>query len=316
VDPVGLDDVDRGLVHALQIDGRAPLRAIAGVIGVPENTIARRYQRLRSAGALRVAGVLNGRRLGYTSWTIRLQCTPDVAGPVAAALAERPDTSWVHLASGGTEISCDTVDCQDTLLLWKLPRRVAKMSAHSMLRVFALPSEWAGLHWLNFPQAEQLRPEPPVTDGTPVTLDPGDQVLLDALSRDGRTGYAELAASTGWPDSTVRHRMDHLRRSGVLTYAVDIPPAVLGFRVEARLWMSVRPSALVRVAETLAAHREVSFVAVTTGLTNLTATVNCRDDADFYRYLTERISTLDAIASVETAPVIRTIKRAGAVLAV
>jgi len=41
--PGTLDDVDRGLVHALQIDGRAPLRAIATVIGVSENTIARRY---------------------------------------------------------------------------------------------------------------------------------------------------------------------------------------------------------------------------------------------------------------------------------
>lgn len=51
---------------------------------------------------------------------------------------------------------------------------------------------------------------------------------------------------------------------------------MLGFHVEARLWMSVRPSALVTVAEALAAHREVSFAAVTTGPTNLVVAVVCR----------------------------------------
>ncbi|MGO4752694.1 Lrp/AsnC family transcriptional regulator, partial [Streptomyces sp. 2MCAF27] len=52
-DTVTLDDIDRGLVHALQIDGRAPLRTLGEALGVSENTVARRYRRLRSAGVLR-----------------------------------------------------------------------------------------------------------------------------------------------------------------------------------------------------------------------------------------------------------------------
>lgn len=320
MDTGALDDVDRGLVHALQIDGRVPLRTIAGVIGVSENTVARRYQRLRSAGAVRVVGAVNGARLGYTPWTIRLQCTPDAASAVASALADRPDTSWVYLLSGGTEISCNTqarsTGDRDTLLLSKLPRtrRVTSVSAHSVLRAFALPTQWAALHWLNPNQTEILRPEPPVSDGGPILLDKGDEALLEALARDGRTGYAELAAVTGWSDSTVKRRMEQLRRNGVLTYMVDVPPPVLGLYAEARLWMTVRPSALVSVGETLAGCSEVSFVAATTGATNLTAAIACRDTDDLYRFLTERVAALDAIHTVETAPVIRTVKRAGAVL--
>jgi DNA-binding Lrp family transcriptional regulator len=322
VDTVTLDDVDRGLVHALQIDGRAPLRTIAAVIGVSENTIARRYQRLRSAGMLRVAGAVNGARLGYTPWTIRLRCTPDAASAVAAALAERPDTSWVYLLSGGTEISCNTqarsTGERDALLLAKLPRtrRVTSVSAHSLLRAFTTPTDWAGLHWLSDNQVAALRPEPPVADDGPIELDTGDEVLLEALARDGRMGYAELATITGWSDSTVKRRMDHLRRNGVLTYMVDIPSATLGLPVEARLWMRVRPAALVAVAEALSRYPEVSFVAVTTGTTNLTAAVNCRDNTDLYRFLTERVASLDAIDTLESAPVIRTVKRAGALLPV
>ncbi|WP_433598379.1 Lrp/AsnC ligand binding domain-containing protein [Nocardia sp. CA-135953] len=73
------------------------------------------------------------------------------------------------------------------------------------------------------------------------------------------------------------------------------------------------------VGEALARHREVSFAAVTTGAVttgaaNLVAAVNCRDPRDLGRYLTERIAELPGIATLETAPIIRTVKRSGSLL--
>lgn len=61
-------------------------------------------------------------------------------------------------------------------------------------------------------------------------------------------------------------------------------------------------------------HLEVTFAAATTGPTNLMAGVVCRDDQALYRYLTERIGPLEGVERLETAPVIRTVKRAGTVL--
>ncbi|MFF4287794.1 Lrp/AsnC family transcriptional regulator [Streptomyces sp. NPDC001633] len=326
-----LDDVDHGLVHALQIDGRAPFRLIGEALGVSESTVARRYRRLRSAGTLRVAGTLNGARLGHHAWTIRLRCTPDAAGPLATALAARTDTSYVHLLSGGTEISCSaqtpTADESEALLLHKLPRtaRVTSVSAHLLLDHYALPNTWAGPARLTREQTALLTPPGPLADGADdaageagpcggALVGPADRPLFDVLARDGRAGYPELAAAAGCSESTARRRVAALRRAGVLTFLVDIPPAALGFRAEARLWMSVRPSRLTAVAAAMAEHPEVSLVALTTGPTNLLAAVNCRDSVDLARYLTGRIAALDAIRSIETAPVIRTVKRAGALL--
>ncbi|MET7903680.1 Lrp/AsnC ligand binding domain-containing protein [Streptomyces sp. NPDC005355] len=68
------------------------------------------------------------------------------------------------------------------------------------------------------------------------------------------------------------------------------------------------------LASAMAEHPEVSLVAMTTGPANLLAAVNCRDAHHLSRYLTERIASLDAIRTMETAPVIRTVKRAGAPL--
>ena len=61
----------------------------------------------------------------------------------------------------------------------------------------------------------------------------------------------------------------------------------------------------------MAAHPEVDFCAATTGPTNLMISASCRDNADLYRYLTERIGGLPLISDVQTAPVMRVIKRAG-----
>ncbi|MFI9589165.1 Lrp/AsnC ligand binding domain-containing protein [Nonomuraea sp. NPDC052265] len=67
-----------------------------------------------------------------------------------------------------------------------------------------------------------------------------------------------------------------------------------------------------QLAERAAHHPEVAFAGVTTGPSNLVAEVVCRDNADLCRYLTERVGALEAVLSMETAPVLRTMKRTGA----
>ncbi|MEV5505675.1 Lrp/AsnC family transcriptional regulator [Streptomyces orinoci] len=321
METVTLDELDRALVHALHIDGRAPFNRIAIALEVSESTVARRYRRLRTAGVLRVTASVNLGPLGYVPWTIRLRCTPDASGAIATALARRNDTFWVHLLSGGTEISCGTQTLRggeggEGLLLQKLSRtsRVNSVTAHSLLQSFTDPGSWSGFACLGEEQQRLLRPRPPAPDERRTALDEGDRALLELLSLDGRTGHAELAADTGLSESTVRRRLERLRHLGVLSFQVDLPMAALGYHAEARLWLSVKPSALVSVARTLAGHREVSFVAITTGPTNVMASVVCRDTGDLYRYLTERVAALDEVHTVETATVDRTVKRTGTLL--
>jgi DNA-binding Lrp family transcriptional regulator len=56
--PPLLDELDRRIVGALQIDGRASWRRIAEVLGEPERTIARRGSAL--ASGFRVVGAEYG----------------------------------------------------------------------------------------------------------------------------------------------------------------------------------------------------------------------------------------------------------------
>ncbi|WP_256642417.1 Lrp/AsnC family transcriptional regulator [Streptomyces murinus] len=312
------DELDRRLIHALQIDGRAPFSAIAAALGVSDRTVARRYARLRSAGAIRVLGGFDPTALGAVLWFLRVRCAPAASLPVAEALAARPDTSWVSLNSGGTEITCvvrtESEADSEALLLAKLPRtpRVEGVTAHSVLHAFyGGPDNLVGkLGWLDAAAIERLRPPPLPHRPGPVRLDDGDRKLLALLATDGRAGFEQLAAATGWSPTTVRRRMTELREHGVLYLDLDVDWRVFGGKARTLLWLSVAPAHLEEAGRALAGHPEIAFAAATTGPTNLYASVVCANQRELYRYLTTRIAALPAITHLETAPVIRTVKQA------
>ncbi|WP_027345564.1 Lrp/AsnC family transcriptional regulator [Hamadaea tsunoensis] len=311
------DELDRKLLHALQIDGRAPFNKIAEVLGVSDQTIARRYARLRSTLRVRVAGRTDPALLGEVTWFVRIRCVPSVAASIGAALARRPDTSWVKLASGGTEIVCvvraATGQDGDSLLLAKLPKTpsVTAVSANCILHVFYGGTFSGGnegvVHVLSPGQIAQLAP-PPVTPGGPVVLDDVDRRLLESLRADGRVAYTEMADDTGLPLTTVRRRIAELRGSGVLYFDLDLDYRALNLPMQTMLWLSAAPDRLTAVGEALAGHPEVAFAAAVTGTHNVYASVLSPDPATLYTYLATRIGGLPGIQRVETVPVLRTLK--------
>ncbi|WP_413756651.1 Lrp/AsnC family transcriptional regulator [Streptomyces sp. MMBL 11-3] len=312
-----LDPLDLKLLQALQTDGRAPFSRFAEVLGVSDQTVARRYRRLRATAGLRVLGMTDESLLGRQSWLVRLRCTPDVAEQVAGALARRPDTSYVGLISGGTEVICAmkprSGEERDELLFGRLPRtpRVISVSAHCLLH-----SYYGGpLGWLSKLQALDAEEEaaltrPPVEPApAPVVLDAEDEALLAVLRRDGRTPLTELQTSTGQTESAVKRRLDRLRSSGILYFDVQHDRDLLGHATDAMLWLTVAPSAVAAVGRALAAHPEVGFAAAITGQANVVASVICRDTRALYAYLSERIGVLDGVQTVETTLTLRQVKQ-------
>jgi DNA-binding Lrp family transcriptional regulator len=315
------DLLDTQLLHALQLDGRAPFSLIADVLAVSDQTIARRYSRLHEAGLLRVRGLSNPDRLRENRWMVRVQCTPNAAAAAADALARRADTSWISLTAGGTEIVCavrtGSGEHDNRLLLQTLPRNrfVVSMVAHCILHTFfgdaASLINKTGV--LSARQVERLQPAPPTpaAGSTHVSLSEVDHRLLGVLQDDGRATFAELSAATGASQTTVRRRMAELRANGTLYFDVDFDQVLLDLHVRAMIWLSVAPSRLAEAGEALAVHPEAAFVAATTGASNLYASVLCPDTAALYTYLTTRIAQLPGVERVETVPIVRTIKRSG-----
>ncbi|MEU7577024.1 AsnC family transcriptional regulator [Streptomyces sp. NPDC041068] len=311
------DELDLKLLHALEVDGRAPFSRIASVLGVSDQTVARRYRRMCAEAGLRIVGVRDPERLGRDQWMLRLRCAPDGAEAIAAALARRPDTAWVHLTSAGTEVVCMTLPRNpgdyDDLLFGKLlrTRQIIEITAHQLLhRFYGGRTGWIGKQrLLTDDQVAALRPAAPRAAPGPARTTPDDEPLIAALKSDGRVTYPELQRLTGRSESSVKRRIVALRDSGALYIDTEYDTASFGFSTAAMLWVTVDPGALDAVGRAMAEHPEIAHVSAITGPANMMASVVARDTGELYAYLSDKLGSLDGVRHVESAPYLRRFKQ-------
>ena len=309
-----LDLVDRQILHALQIAPRAPFARIAIVLGVSEQTVARRYQRMRGAGIVRVlARTLASRRPGTSYWSLRIGCRPGTATTLAEALARRADTSWISIGAGGAEVTCQAEIEGDSGLLHHLPRasNVLTFSAYQMMHHFTGRGE---MDWIlpdNDVTAEQREflAEGPPPRGGDARVEVADRSLAEALARDGRASWAALAAATGWSQRQVAHRVGELIGSGAIYLHLDVADTMVGMDSAANLWFTVAPAHLASVGARLADHAELAFVSAITGSANLLAAARTPDAEALYRYITTKIAAVEGIQNVEIVPTLTRVKQ-------
>jgi DNA-binding Lrp family transcriptional regulator len=153
--------------------------------------------------------------------------------------------------------------------------------------------------------------EAPTTETPRRPLTEADDALLAALQRDGRAPLTELAAAVGRSQATVARRIAELRACGAIFFDVEVDNRLFGVTTQALLWMSVAPARLDETAIALAEHPELAFVVATTGTSNLVAQAMCPDTAALHHYLTRRLGTFDAIRTMETTPILTTVKATG-----
>ncbi|MEU0409801.1 Lrp/AsnC family transcriptional regulator [Streptomyces griseorubiginosus] len=312
----GFDELDRRLLSALALDGRASFSRIAAVLGVSDQTVARRYRRLCAEGGLRVVLMRDAYRLGEDQWMLRVRCAPDSAPAIGEALAKRSDTSWVGLASGGTEVICLTrprsTSDHDDLLLGKLPRTpsVVEIRAHQLLhRFYGGAQSWVSkLGALTAAETEALRPSR-APDPGPARITPQDGPLLAALERDGRATYPELQRATGLTESAAKRRLAALLASGAVFVDSECDPGILGHPVAAILWITAAPAALHSVGEALAGHTRIAHASAATGPCNIIATALAENTADLYAYLSGPLGRLEGVQHVDTTVFLRRIKQ-------
>ncbi|WP_329332744.1 Lrp/AsnC family transcriptional regulator [Streptomyces sp. NBC_00663] len=311
-----LDRLDLQLLSALEVNGRASYSRLGTVLGASDQTVARRFRRLSAEAGLRVVAVRDGYRLGQDQWMMRFRCAPDSAPAISDALAKRPDTNWIGLASGGTEIVCMTrprsPGDHDELLLGKLPRTpgVVDIRAHQLIhRFYGGPTGWSQkFRALTDEQIAALRPHPEPRPG-PVAVDPDDEPLLAVLERDGRAGYPELQRATGRSESAVKRRLAALLASGAVYIDIEYYSEAVGFPRAAALWITAAPGALHSVGQALATHDEVAFASATAGPSNLVVTAVVRDTAALYAYLSGPLGRLEGVQHVEATPFLRRVKQ-------
>ncbi|NQF15893.1 Lrp/AsnC family transcriptional regulator [Brevibacillus sp. HB1.3] len=96
-----LDDIDYGIIRALQGNARLPFTQIAKDLGVTEKTIRMRVQQLQDEGALSLVGIVNPVKAGFhVQAMIQVAVDAEKLDDVVAALTEIVEIRLIVLTSG------------------------------------------------------------------------------------------------------------------------------------------------------------------------------------------------------------------------
>ena len=319
--PAVLDAVDRRIMAALQLDGRAPWHAVARAAGTSKSTVVRRFAALRDRGLVRVIGVVDVLRCGLgLPALVRLGCKPGTASEVASRVAARPEARFVAVVTGRSDCVAEVVvpdhAALETLLVDDASSAgVADIETLTVMRTFTSAHDWdTGL--LEEESAHELRPHrAPVMDKPMLTApsdrhDPLELALATALGGDGRLSIREPSVAVGTSESTVSRRLESLVTRGCLRFRTLVEPSLLGFSVESMIWLDVEPRHLEEVGLQLAKHPATKYLSATVGRYNLCGQVSLRQFSDLYGLTTDVIGGLPGLRSVDTTLMLRTLKRA------
>ncbi len=131
-------------------------------------------------------------------------------------------------------------------------------------------------------------------------LDETDLAIIDALHKDGRMAFAQIAEQLGVSPGMIRQRYTRLIDQGFLKVVAITNPVRMGFRTMAMIGIRVDGSKLLEVADRVSKLDEVIYMIICSGRFDIFAEVVCRDHEDLLRFITEKLSTIDGVRESES----------------
>ena len=100
-----LDSLDQKILQRLSHDARQSSEALAKDLNVSPSTVRRRINRLIENDVLRIAGIVNPAKAGYTLMAvIGIDAAHDRLDAVVSQLAGRPEVRWIATTTGRFDI--------------------------------------------------------------------------------------------------------------------------------------------------------------------------------------------------------------------
>ncbi len=132
-------------------------------------------------------------------------------------------------------------------------------------------------------------------------IDKIDWKIVNLLMEDGRMPAAEIARRIGGiSERVVRYRIDRLVKEEMILISAIPHPQAFGFNVSADVFIEVEPGSIREVAEILAQHECVSYVACSIGERDVSVQVLAHDNAELYDFATQVIGQLPGVRKTTT----------------
>lgn len=135
-------------------------------------------------------------------------------------------------------------------------------------------------------------------------IDELDEKIIGHLQIDGRRSAAEIARDLGIPRATVHRRIEALTADGLITIRAYARAQEIGLPIH--LWIVLRVSLdqLVAAARALSSFKELRWVGVVAGGSNILAEGFFSSNQHTHAFLTQRLAGVPGIQQVETLHVL------------
>jgi DNA-binding Lrp family transcriptional regulator len=316
-----LDEVDRRIVHALQIHPRAPWRLVGDVLAIDPVTAARRWQRMERE---RLAWVTAYPRLADSrnavTAVVEFDTRAGAASEVAETIAAQPRALNVKETAGGRDlvvsVQAPTLDELARFIALHLAT-VPGVTATRTHLVTAMPTEGSSWRLRSLDADQQVQLEwatvSPTAPDRLATWDAIDARMLTLLSTDGRMPIRRLAEELGSSVTTAGRRLRQLVGTRI-SLRCDVARPVSGWPLSAVYFASVPADKLREISQALATVSEVRSCAITAGPHNLVIDVWLRNLPDVHSLEAHLCSRLPPLRVADRAVVLRTVKHMGRLL--
>lgn len=131
-------------------------------------------------------------------------------------------------------------------------------------------------------------------------LDEIDLAIIEALRKDGRAAFAQIAEQLGVSAGMIRLRYNRLAEHGYLRIVAITNPLRMGYKSMAMIGLHVDGAKLLEAAEKISKLDEVVYLVVTSGRFDIFAEVVCRDHEHLLEFITNKLSAIEGVRDSES----------------
>ena len=132
-------------------------------------------------------------------------------------------------------------------------------------------------------------------------VDPIDELLLDALERNGRMSMRQLADEAHISRANAYARVERLTKDGIVKgYTAVVDPVARGLTTAAYVTLSIQQAKWRYVCSQLRAVKGIEHIALVGGEFDVVLLVRAKDNADLRRLVLEDIQAIDGVINTRT----------------
>lgn len=137
-----------------------------------------------------------------------------------------------------------------------------------------------------------------------IKLDQLDKEIIDLLTKDGRMSCAEIAREIGTvSERSVRYRLEKLIEENIIRVNAIPVPQALDYSVVADVFIEVETGQVLDIARRIASYDLVSYVACSTGESDISIQIIAPNNRELYEFVTEVLGKIPGVRKTTTSMV-------------